>query len=126
MKIGEVAENLSIAASRIRYYESEGLLGEIPRVSARRDFDAETIVALDFIMLAQSAGFSVGEIKILLASYNQNSDPKTMWRRLAQSKREQIKADIIQLQKMDRILEALLRCECSSLTQCVQQSHEHG
>ena len=124
MKIGDVAQQLGIPSSTIRYYESEGLLDPQPRISGRRELSNDAIVTLRFIKLAQSAGFTIEEIKVLLGTYNQDSDPKSMWQQLVHSKRKEIGAKIAQLQHMDRVLDALQNCTCSSLTECVQGAND--
>ncbi|MGI9294529.1 MAG: MerR family transcriptional regulator [Pseudomonadales bacterium] len=120
MKIGDVAEQLGIPASTIRYYETEGLLNPQLRVSGRRELDADALLTLRFIKLAQTAGFTIEEMKILLGSYNQNPDPKSMWQELLESKRKAVQLKIAELRRMDRVLGALRDCTCSSLQECVQ------
>ncbi len=66
MKIGDVAERLGIPVSTIRYYEKVGLIEHQRRVSGRRDFDERALFALQFIQLAQAAGFTIVEMKSLL------------------------------------------------------------
>ena len=120
MKIGDVAEQLGIPASTIRYYESEGLLQPQPRVSGRRDLNSDAVLTLRFIKLAQNAGFTIEEMKVLLKSYSQNPDPQSMWLTLAQTKRKELRRKIAELRRMDRVLGALVACRCSSLPECVQ------
>lgn len=120
MRIGEVAERLGMPASTIRYYERAGLLARPRRVSGRRAFDADAVVTLRFIKLAQSAGFTIAEMKALLRNYDQNADPSSMWHALALAKREQVTARINELRHMEQVLDALLGCTCPSLPECVR------
>jgi DNA-binding transcriptional MerR regulator len=67
VKIGELAKRSGVAPSRIRFYESIGLL----RVGGRRpngyrDYPADAVVILELIATAQHAGFSLDEIRSLL------------------------------------------------------------
>ncbi len=67
MKIGELSERSGLPASRIRFYEANGLLPEAARApNGYRDYDASMIGRLRIIDLAKSLGFSLEEIANLL------------------------------------------------------------
>ena|SRR3990167_4215572 len=67
MKIGELSERTGLPASRIRYYESHGLLPAADRApNGYRDYDAAMVNRLRTIDLAKSLGFSLEEISRLL------------------------------------------------------------
>ena len=66
MKIGELAKRSGIAPSRIRFYESIGLLQVERRANGYRTYPAEAAVVLELIAAAQQAGFSLEEIRSLL------------------------------------------------------------
>jgi DNA-binding transcriptional MerR regulator len=67
MKIGEMAKRSGIAASRIRFYEAQGLLEPAQRQSnGYREYDPDTLTRLEIISRAQSAGFSLDEIRAIL------------------------------------------------------------
>ena len=69
MKIGELAKCLGVATSKIRFYESAGLLGEVPRKdNGFRSYDEQAIVTLSFIRDAQRAGMDLEAIRGLLRS----------------------------------------------------------
>ena len=68
--IGEVAKRAGIAASAIRFYEAEGLIPKAPRRSGRRMYDPSILDRLSLIELAKSAGFTMAEIKRLVALAN--------------------------------------------------------
>ncbi|MEM7016693.1 MAG: MerR family transcriptional regulator [Pseudomonadota bacterium] len=122
MKIGTVADQLNIPASTIRYYEKIGLLEPQMRVSGKRNFDQQALLTLQFVQLAQAAGFSIKEIKSLLEAYNADPSPAGMWHAVAEAKRASICEQISDLKRMDRILTELLKCECQSLSECVSTS----
>jgi MerR family redox-sensitive transcriptional activator SoxR len=124
MNIGKVSKQLSIPASTIRYYESEGLIARLPRVSGRRTFNQKSVFTLRFIQLAQKAGFSIEEIKSLVESYDDASKPSSMWGSLATAKRTNIQKEIKELQQMDAILESLLTCDCPTVNECVRRAFE--
>jgi DNA-binding transcriptional MerR regulator len=67
MKIGELAQETGLAPSRIRYYESLGLIGAVERrMNGYRSYPRETAQLLRIITGAQRAGFSLDEIRGLL------------------------------------------------------------
>lgn len=66
MKIGELAEITGVAPSAIRFYESIGLVSAERGSNGYRYYDRETVLILRIITGAQSAGFSLDEIRSLL------------------------------------------------------------
>jgi DNA-binding transcriptional MerR regulator len=67
MKIGELAKRTGLAASRIRFYESAGLLHPVPRqANGYRDYPPESASVLEIIDSAQRAGFSLEQVRRLL------------------------------------------------------------
>lgn len=101
MKIGELATRTGLAPSRIRFYESIGLLRTVERrPNGYRTYPADAVLVLDIIAAAQNAGFSLDEIRALLppdlaqwergalleALHRKVADIETLEARLAQSK----------------------------------------
>ncbi len=67
MKIGELAKLSGLTASRIRFYEAEGLIAAVDRkANGYRDYAPEAVWILEIIASAQSAGFSLEQIRHLL------------------------------------------------------------
>ncbi|MBV8665627.1 MAG: MerR family transcriptional regulator [Burkholderiaceae bacterium] len=67
MKIGQLAELTGIAASRIRFYETSGLLQPAQRqANGYREYAPETLTRLEIILCMQGAGFSLDEIRAIL------------------------------------------------------------
>lgn len=67
MKIGELATAAGVSASRIRFYETAGLLIPDGRTEAGyRIYGEPALQALRIIEQAQLAGFTLAEIKALL------------------------------------------------------------
>ncbi len=67
MKIGELAQQSGVAASRIRFYEASGLLQPAQRqANGYREYAPDTLKRLEIILCAQAAGFSLDEIRTLL------------------------------------------------------------
>ena len=65
---GRLAKSVGVNLETIRYYEQRDLLPKAPRTAAGyRVFDDEAVRRLRFIKHAQALGFSLKEIKELLA-----------------------------------------------------------
>ena len=66
--IGKVAEQTQVNAQTIRYYERQGLLETPPRTEGGfRLYTAETVQRIHFIRRAKELGFTLREIRELLA-----------------------------------------------------------
>jgi len=67
MKIGELARQSGLNASRIRFYEARGLLHAVARGdNGYRSYPPEALLALRLITGAQRTGFSLEEIRKLI------------------------------------------------------------
>jgi len=68
MRIGDLASSVGIDIQTLRYYESQGLLEEPQRLqNGYRDYPEDAIASLKFIKKAKLVGFTLKEIKELLA-----------------------------------------------------------
>lgn len=68
MRIGTLAARANIAPSRIRFYETHGLLAAPARqANGYRDYPENAVEILQLIDQAQDLGFSLSEIKAGLA-----------------------------------------------------------
>ena len=76
LKIGEVAKLSGIGIEALRFYERSGLLGRPGRTqSGYRLYDHEVLERLDFIKRAQVLGFSLDEIKQIIAEKQAGESP---------------------------------------------------
>ena len=67
MKIGELSKHSGLAPSRIRFYEASGLIRGVERKeNGYREYGPDALWMLEIITGAQSAGFSLEEIRSLL------------------------------------------------------------
>lgn len=68
LTIGRIAQTVGVAIDTIRFYEREGLLPEPKRrPSGYREYDQGAISRLRFIRRAKDLGFTLEEIRELLA-----------------------------------------------------------
>ena len=122
MKIGELAQQLGIAASAIRYYEQQGLIEPPERISGQRVYDASALLNLKLIQLAQSAGFTISEVKILIQGYAEGAPLFEGWHKLAIKKQEELDQKIKELKQMKMVLDELLLCKCKTVEACVESA----
>lgn len=66
MNIGELAELSGLAASKIRFYEAQGLIQVERQTNGYRRYAPQTLQRLQLIQGAQRAGFSLQELKGLM------------------------------------------------------------
>ena len=121
MKIGEVAERGGVNLQTIRYYEREKLLPEPPRLaSGYRIYPDQTVRRVRFIKRAQEIGFTLAEIRELLAiRINADRDSSDV-RTLAQAKITDIERKIQTLHRMKEALGRITeRCSgCGPASEC--------
>jgi MerR family transcriptional regulator, redox-sensitive transcriptional activator SoxR len=115
LSIGEVAERAGLRPSALRYYEEAGLLPCPDRVSGRRRYQASVLGRLRVISCAQSAGFTIAEIRELIRG---EDGAQGAWRELAERKLLEVNALIEKAQATRRLLEDSLHCACQSLEDC--------
>jgi MerR family redox-sensitive transcriptional activator SoxR len=122
MSIGEVARRAGVRPSTLRYYESIGLLPRPERENGRRRYDGEVLrEALDrlaVVRVAQQAGFTISEIRMLLDGFSEDTPPSERWRVLAREKLPEVEALVERALGMKNLLERGLRCECLRLEDC--------
>src|SRR2546429_4721142 len=83
LSIGEVARQAGLAASALRYYERAGLLPAPPRRSRRRRYTEAVFGRISLIRLALEAGFTIGETRLFLTGFSEQTPPAARWRALA-------------------------------------------
>jgi DNA-binding transcriptional MerR regulator len=100
LQIGELAKRTGLRASRIRFYEAQGLISAARRANGYRAYSNEALMTLNIITSAQDAGFTLDEIRRLVpanlsrgrsgallgALRKKIDDIKAMEKRLAQTR----------------------------------------
>jgi MerR family redox-sensitive transcriptional activator SoxR len=119
LTIGQVAKQAGIRTSKIRYYESVGLLKAPARLSGRRTYSPDVIAALSVIQFAQDAGFSIPEIRHVLAGFDRTTPVSKRWQSVASRKLQEVRTLIDRARKMEAILERLVACDCIKMSECL-------
>lgn len=121
-KIGEAAQRAGVNKETIRYYERRELIPEPDRRrSGYRIFTQRHVDQIKFIKRAQDLGFTLSEIKELLALRLDGNTPCESVRTKAESKLEDVKKKIQDLQQMENVLADLIeKCKANGKTEeCV-------
>jgi len=106
--IGALAKEARVNLQTIRYYEREGLIAEPPRTSSGyRMFFPDLVGRVRFVKRAQELGFSLAEIKELLALRVDGKAGCADIRQRTQIKVEDVKNKIRSLQAIKKALERL-------------------
>jgi MerR family mercuric resistance operon transcriptional regulator len=113
MTIGKLAKRCGVGVETIRFYEREGLIEEPQRRdSGYRQYPEETARRVRFIKRAKELGFTLKEIRELLALRIRPEATCGDVRHQAEAKIADIEQRIVMLQKMKQAL-ARLTVACS-------------
>jgi len=113
--IGELARRTGVATSALRYYERIGLLSLAERVGQRRHYPPSSAERVALIRLYQDAGFTLAEIRQLLAAKRQG---RAAWHRVAERKVADLDARIADTQRAKQLIEHALECPHPDLFSC--------
>lgn len=109
MNIGAVAAQTGVSAKMIRHYEAIGLLKPpARRDNAYRDYGEREVHELRFIGRSRRLGFSIEEIRTLLALWRDNQRPSREVRRVAENHLQDLEARIADMQMMAGALRQLV------------------
>ena len=122
--IGQAARASGVSAKMIRYYEQEGLLPAAPRTAGNYRLSyANDVHTLRFIQRARRLGFSMAQLRVLLALWTDRSRSSAQVKRLALAHVDELDARIAELVAMRDTLAGLAahcagdaRPECPILT----------
>jgi MerR family redox-sensitive transcriptional activator SoxR len=119
LNIGDLARQVGIQTSAIRYYEENGLMPTPPRIGGWRTYESSLVDRLQVIHTAREMGFSIEEIRTLLDGFPQATVPSERWRNLAEAKLPEIAAIIARATALQELLEAGLNCTCEHIELCL-------
>jgi MerR family copper efflux transcriptional regulator len=105
LTIGTVAKRVGVAIDTIRYYEREGLLPEPERrASGYRSYGEGTIAQLRFIRRAKNLGFTLEEIRELLAL---SADRQRGVKAVKQRAQQRLAAIELRIDELQRVRDGL-------------------
>jgi len=121
LTIGRLAREVGINVETVRFYERQGILPRPPRsASGYRHFPADAKRRLKFIKRAQELGFSLREIRELLALRMSRRTTSAEIRKRTEAKIADIEGKIRSLDSMRKSLLKLVRScgGCTPVSEC--------
>ena len=114
LTIGELARRTGVATSALRYWEELDLMPAPARVSGQRRYPSSAVQLVGIILLLRDVGFSLRELKALIASRLPVDD----WRQLAQRKLAELDQQIAQAQAARTAIAHALACQQDDILHC--------
>jgi MerR family transcriptional regulator, redox-sensitive transcriptional activator SoxR len=119
LSIGELAARCGVAASALRFYESEGLLRAARTKGGHRQYPRHTLRRVAFIRIAQRMGLTLDEIGEALAVVPPDRAPTAReWDRMSRAWRRRLDERIETLEHLRDDLSECIGCGCLSLRTC--------
>ncbi|MGH7623621.1 MAG: MerR family DNA-binding protein, partial [Gemmatimonadaceae bacterium] len=94
--------------------------------SGRRTYGPDVLAALRLIQFAQDAGFSMPEIRHVLAGFDRTTPASKRWHAVASRKLHEVRTRIVRARQMEAILNRLVDCHCVRLDECLSKCSEPG
>jgi MerR family redox-sensitive transcriptional activator SoxR len=119
LSISEVARQVGLKPSAIRYYEQIGILLPAQRMSGQRRYDTTVLHRLAVIQRARQTGFTLDEIRELFFGFREAAPASQRWQKLSRRKLAELEALTAQIKTMQRLLQRMMDCcRCDTLDQC--------
>lgn len=120
MNIGDAGRASGVSAKMIRHYEAIGLIGAARRTDAGyRVYASQDVQVLQFIHRARALGFSLDQIRDLLALWQDKGRASSDVRALACEHIGELNRKIAEMEAMRRTLEQLAAsCHGDSRSDC--------
>lgn len=125
LSISDVAKQIGLRASAIRYYEQIGILPPAHRVSGQRRYDVTVLHRLTVIQRARQTGFTLGEIKELFFGFRAGTPPSVRWQKLRKRKIFELDAMLEHIQSMRALVQQQGKCRCTELEECGKKMFEN-
>ena len=113
MNIGEAAQASGISAKMVRYYEAIGLIRPPKRrPSGYRQYELPDVHRLRLIRIARDSGFSLVDIRDILALWDDRKRSDADTKKLALAKVGELKQRVEQIEEMIQSFRQLIvQCE---------------
>jgi MerR family redox-sensitive transcriptional activator SoxR len=119
LTVSEVARQLGLRPSAIRYYERIGVLLPAQRISGQRRYDSTVLFRLAVIKRARQTGFTLDEIRQLFFGFRDGTPGSTRWRQLSRRKLTELKSQLERIKTMQHLLRRMTQCcHCDTLDEC--------
>lgn len=119
LTISEVARQVGLQASAIRYYERIGLLPAAERRSGQRRYDPTALYRLAVVQRARQLGFTLEEIRQLFFGFRNNARASARWQELSRKKLTELDELMAGIKTVRGLLQKMMKkCHCETLDQC--------
>jgi DNA-binding transcriptional MerR regulator len=113
LTIGQLARGAGVPTSTVRFYERRGLLKPDARTQSNyRTYSARTAERLKFIRAAQASGFSLKDVREMLALTHSDEPPCDEVAALIERRLADVKQRLRELKRIDRALSVALKSCC--------------
>src|SRR5271169_891033 len=113
LTISEVARQVGLQPSTIRYYERIGILLPAQRISGQRRYDTTVLYRLAVIQRARQIGFTLYEIRQLFVGFRKVTRASERWQKLSQRKLAELDGVMDGLKRARRLLKQMMQnCHC--------------
>src|SRR5438093_893875 len=112
LSISEVAGQIGVQPSTIRYYEQIGILLPAERVGGKRRYDRSILARLAVIQRARQTGFTLDEIRHLFFGFQTRVPPSERWRKMADKKLSELEDLMTRIRTMQELLQRVHNCRC--------------
>ncbi|HXM22763.1 MAG TPA: MerR family transcriptional regulator [Terriglobales bacterium] len=127
LTISEVARQVGLQPSAIRYYEQIGILRPAQRMSGQRRYDTTVLYRLAVIQRARQTGFSLDEIRELFFGFRDAAPASQRWQKLSRRKLAELEELMGQIKTMRHLLQKMMDCcRCDTLDQCGRGIFKNG
>jgi len=118
LTISDVARQVGLRASAIRYYEQIDVLPRPQRVSGQRRYDDAALYRLATLQRARQIGFTLDEIRKLFFGFRTGTPPSKRWKELSQQKLAELQQLVHSIKLIQLALQNQGKCGCASLEEC--------
>ena len=119
LAIGEVAERSGVAASAIRFYETQGLISARRTSGNQRRYDRAVLRRIALVQAGKAAGIPLEEIRAVLDTLPAGRTPtRRDWERFSRRWRRDLDRRIATLQAIRNRLTTCIGCGCLSIDRC--------
>ena len=120
MRIGELAKATGTKAETISYYEREGILPAADRTDSNyRDYSDGHLATLIFVRRARALGFTMAQVRELLALSDHEDKPCSDVDQLVQRQLGEVTRKIADLTALQDELQHMLRsCQADRIGEC--------
>ncbi len=109
MQIGQLARQAGVPIDTVRYYERNGLLPTPSRrESGYRDYEVRDVSQLRFVRRAKALGFTLNEVRELLALSRRRGEDMAGFRAVATAKLADLDRKLAELGRVRQGLQSLL------------------